>query len=264
VGALVFWEWPRHRRITLRNLEMVFGDQKSKRQLVRIGLETYQNEVKAVLEVFRSLVISTEEYSRWVTLEGEENLKRALAKGRGVIAYTAHFGNFAIMGGRLFRAGYNIHILLRAPHDPGVRKLLQKALESEKMPYLFDDKETVVQNCRQVLRQNGILFMAADQYASNGVEIEFLGLPTLFTSGPVVMASRSSAALVPMFITRLPDERHAVSIEPEVEIAQVGGFKEKTVAVLGRLTGMLESRIREHPSQWLWLHRRWKNLKGGV
>ena len=229
-------------------------------RLRAISRRLYIDLLKSVAEVFKSLSLSDQEYAVLATIEGEEKLKKALVRGRGAIAYSAHFGNFAIMGGRLARQGFPVHFLLRAPHDPLIRGMLKRAMDSEKLPFFFDDKETVAAKCREVLKNNGVLFMAADQYFAEGSEIQFLGLPTRFTSGPAVLALRWQAALVPVFIYRQSNDRHRIVIEREIDLEGEGSLKQKALTATRDYAARLEGHIRDFPTQWLWLHRRWKNI----
>jgi lauroyl/myristoyl acyltransferase len=161
----------------------------------------------------------------------------------------------------LLRKGYDARYIIRAPHDEQFKKFHSKVLDAAHSRYVWDDPGTVVSEAVRFLKENAVMIIAGDQYSGSGTEIDFLGKPTLFTEGPLILALRSRAAIVPVFITRGPENIHTVSFEPELKFQEGAGFREKVRSALLELTRRLEDHIRQDPSQWLWLHRRWKNIK---
>jgi len=115
---------------------------------------------------------------------------------------------------------------------------------------------------REALTAGGVVALLVDQAperARGVVTFPFLGAPARHDLGPALLAARSRAPLLAIFGHRGPDGRHrlelGVEIAPE-ELRAKGG----ALAATQRIAAALEGFVREHPAQWLWLHRRWKGL----
>ncbi len=254
--------WPKHRNITLKNLNLVFGKEKSQQEIKAIALQNYSYMMRSVFDTLRTPYLTRKELESHFLVTGEENLKQALAKGRGAVLFTAHWGGFSMLPHRIDEQGYDVWYLLRAPHDEQFKQFYVKVMMHGGSKYLWDNRETIIKDTIKLLKDKKVVVLAGDQYYATGIEIQFLGQPTLFTDGPIILALRSRAPLLPSFITRGPDNIHTVSIEPEYVFKEGVDLKEKVHTALLDLTKNLEQKIRTDPCQWLWLHRRWKNLKG--
>jgi len=124
--------------------------------------------------------------------------------------------------------------------------------------YTQPRKECVEQSLDS-LRNNHVLFILFDQnFGTGGVFVDFFGKQAATAKGPIVFALRSNSPIVPMFTFRDKNNQHKVVILPEVELLQ-GKDKEETIELnAAKLTKIIESFVRKHPSEWAWIHRRWK------
>lgn len=102
------------------------------------------------------------------------------------------------------------------------------------------------------LRGGGIVSLLADQRYNRGEAFDFLGCPALTSTVAADLALKYAVPLVPAYGTRLPGGRIAVEFEPP--IAHTG-----PVEMTQKLNDSLAARVRAHPEQWYWMHRRWKN-----
>ena len=101
------------------------------------------------------------------------------------------------------------------------------------------------------LKAGGLLVLLFDQHAA-GEAIDFLGQPALTALSAAELALRYKADLIPFYGTRNPDGL-SFSVELEAPIAHTTPLQMTT-----ELTRSLEARVRAHPGQWFWIHRRWK------
>ncbi|HDZ12781.1 MAG TPA: lipid A biosynthesis lauroyl acyltransferase, partial [Bacteroidetes bacterium] len=76
--------------------------------------------------------------------------------------------------------------------------------------------------------------------------------------GPVILAAKTGAALVPLYIHLNENYRHHVKIFPEYTLTETGSKQNNVVQNTQGLTTILENFIREVPTQWVWMHERWK------
>ena len=92
--------------------------------------------------------------------------------------------------------------------------------------------------------------------------MDFFGRKAATATGPVVLAQRTGAKLIPCFIVRLPDDTHRIVFEEAMFIEEAATSRETVVATIQRLTNVIEAYIRRYPQEWGWIHRRWKSKEG--
>lgn len=214
----------------------------------------WRNFAQGVYETACTLYSSKERIRSTIAIQGEEHLKRALAREKGVIALSAHLGNFTIMGTRLAAAGYPFTTVVKHPRDQGFARLTDsyRAKVGVKTISAKPRREAARQILR-ALRKNEIVLLIADEFKSGGVEVEFLGRTALAPRGPVTLALRTGAAVIPMFATRDEKDQLTLRIEQEIDLIRTGDLQEDVAANVALFTRQLEAMVRRYPEQWNWL-----------
>ena len=228
-----------------------FRTPQDRRRLVRSAWDHFARGVYETITVIHS---SPATIRSTVAVEGEEYLKRALEKGRGVIALSAHLSNFPLIGARLAAAGYPFSVVVKRPRDEGLAKLTDhyRAKVGNKTISARPRREAARQILK-ALRKNEIVLMIADEFKSGGVEVEFLGRTAPAPRGPVTLAMRSGAAVVPMFVARDGQGRLTLHVWPELDLTKTGDLQEDVVSNVALFARQLEAMVRRHPDQWNWL-----------
>ena len=93
-----------------------------------------------------------------------------------------------------------------------------------------------------------------------GVFIDFFGHRACSDKGLATIALKTGAAVVPMFDLRLREGHHRIVIKPEVELVRTGDKTRDIEDNTALFTRTIEDMVRTHPDQWLWMHRRWKQM----
>ena len=123
LGLLAFHLLRGWRRVALANLNLALGKEKSQDEIHWICRELFKNIGRDMLEACRSQRTSKDGYFKnLVRFEGKEHLDNALKRGKGVIALSAHLGNFPLMGARLANEGYPLSVVTRDPENPKIAK----------------------------------------------------------------------------------------------------------------------------------------------
>jgi KDO2-lipid IV(A) lauroyltransferase len=92
-----------------------------------------------------------------------------------------------------------------------------------------------------------------------GVFVNFFGRPACTHKTLALIALKTGASVLPAFIFREDEEnRHRIVVEPPVPLEVTGDVEKDLVVNTQKFTSLIESYIRKHPDQWLWVHRRWK------
>jgi KDO2-lipid IV(A) lauroyltransferase len=189
-----------------------------------------------------------------VLMEGEESLRKALAKGNGVIALSAHLGNFTMIGPRLAAEGYPFNVLVKRPADEGFARFLDQLRAKVGLKTISaKPRRVAVRGVLGALRKNEIVLMVADEFKSGKVEVEFLGRNVPAPRGPITLALRTGAAVVPMFVTRDPNDQLTLRIAPEIELVKTESISEGVAANTLSFSRHLEEMVRRYPDQWSWL-----------
>ncbi len=260
LGRLAYRLIRNHRRRSLKNLALVFGEKKSPRQREEIVIALFENFFKSGFECVAYGSLSAEKKRKYVQILGKEKLDDALDSGRGVIALTAHLGNFLILMTRLALEGYNVDLLVKKMKD----KRVEEGLNNLRKDFGFNSiyvnpKIQSVKASLRALRNNHVLVLLGDQRQRRaGVNVKFFNMPTKAAAGPISLAFSSGARVLPMFMVRNPDGfTHTLFIDDPIEMS-ISGLKKNDVRVnVQKYTDVIESYVRTYPSQWTWNHKRW-------
>ena len=260
IGMLLYYFLRQRREIGLSNLRIAFPE-KSTEECEAILKKCWRNISKDLLEVPKFFVSPPNLAKERVSIVGIENLNYCLAQNRGVIALSAHYGNFPVICQRLALDGYPLAIITARMHNKALNPMIpvvQRKAGIEPIP--DNPRHRCVARSLAWLKKGGILFLQIDQNPSEeaGVPVDFFGqrLPTF--RGPVVMAMRTGASILPMFIIRKENNNHQIIIEKPF-VLKLMGNKEKDIRDnLGALSKIAEGYIRSDPSFWWWIHRRFR------
>ncbi len=255
LGAAGYYLDRRHRRIALGNLRAAFpgmdaatGRHRARDSFARLG--------RNLAELLRMPVFLAPGWEGRFTVEGKEHLDRALGRGRGVIFVLAHFGNWEYLALIPRLLGFRGGAVAQKIKNPAVDGLIREMREAAGLD-LFSKREVAGQ-LADYLGRNGAVAILADQRARRmAVAVDFFGRPAPTTAAPAVLALKTAAALIPVFI--YPGERDSfrVVFEPEIELPRGLPFKEAVREITARFTAVFEAKIRRNPELWFWVHRRW-------
>lgn len=256
LGNLVFYGIKKRREIGINNLKMAFpelSDQASreltKKSCHHLGLN--------LVEFTMLSHAKKEDLLNNIQIENKDILDQVLAGGQGIIIYTAHFGNWELLGVDLALQGYSLHVLAQAQNNPYFNDRINQIRELAGMRLI--PLGMSVRGAFKVLKNREILCIAGDQNAgTKGWSVNFFGRTTPTYPGAVQLAVRTGAVIVPAYIIREGWRCHRIKIYQPYAIKKSATEKEQ-YQLLQELTSLSEEVIREYPEQWLWLHRRWKN-----
>jgi len=265
LSALLLRLLPRQRKTILGNLDVAFGTQLDKSQKREIARAMAENMIKGFFECFYLGSRFHDKVDGRATIVGREHLDHALARGKGVIAISAHFGNFTILASIMKQAHYPFHMVLRDPQSEPLARLFQEFRRNSGQQWInttpFEQCQREILNC---MRRNEIICLITDEHKRHGgVAVDFFGHPASTAIGPALLFLRTGAALLPLFMVRQEDDTHTVIIEPPLEYTPTGNRTVDIRTLTSMFTKRIEHYVRQYPDQWLWLNRRWKGLSRG-
>ncbi len=244
----------------MSNLRLALGEEKSEGEILKIYRSTIGNIGRGGVELLAYSRLHNGYFNNMISVEGRENLDDALRLGRGVIILSAHFGNFSFLAIKLAQLGYPLSAITRYPREEGLARQLDNIGKTTGVELIPDKPPRIcVEQSLKCLKENRILFLLTDlNVISGGVYVDFFGRMVPTFKGPVVMAMRTKAAILPAFILREDGNRHRIVIEPPVDLELTGDKDKDIFSNLSRLSKIVESYIREYPDQWWWIHQRWR------
>lgn len=212
-----------------------------------------------LVEILRFAGGREEEIRARIEVSGEEVVKQALERGKGVLVLIAHFGNYDLMG--LFASrllGYPVTIITKTLKNQRLNELWWELRQKAGLKTL--PSHNAYRACVRALRRNELVGFMLDQNrpSGQGVFVDFFGKPASTTPGLAMMSAQTGAPVVPVFMRRMPDGRHVLEARPVIEPPP--DRKEETLrACTAAYTKIIEDEIRRDPAQWMWLHKRWKS-----
>ena len=202
----------RYRNRMNENLAAVFpqATDQERKNLVKAA---WLNFARGILDTTLATGSPSDRIIAMVDLEGEEHLRRALEKGRGVIALSAHLGSFTMIGARLAASGYSFSVVVKPPNDESLAQLIDDYRGRIGIHTISaKPRREAVRGILRALRDNRIVLVIADEFKSGDIIVDFLGLKVPAPRGPATLALRTGAITLPMFAIRRPDKSLLLSI----------------------------------------------------
>jgi Kdo2-lipid IVA lauroyltransferase/acyltransferase len=248
---------PRLRQTALRNLELALPERSAiERKNITDGV--FRSIARRLVSFARLPRMHKENISEWIRYEGYEHFEGALRRGRGVLVVTGHLGDWELSAFAHALLSSPMHVVARPFDNPLLEAMAarRRALSGNQVI----EKRAFARGILKALAANQAVGILVDQNTTPeyGVFVDFFGIPACSNSGFARIAAHTGAAVVPGCALWSDRERRCIlRFYPPVEIT--GEVKEDTQRVQKRL----EEIIREHPDQWLWVHRRWKTRPEG-
>ncbi len=242
------------------NLSLAFGKEKNPAEIAKLAKEVFFNFTLTPFETILTAAAPSDQFIKKIKITGREYLDTAMAKGNGVIALGSHLGAFTTLGKRLAIEGYSFNIIINESKFPKVSKRLADYQRSwGQKP--FPPKPTVmsIKKCLNCLHRNEILYLIADeQQILGGLPVPFFGKIAYTPPGPAILSLKTGAPILPMFVVREKGLPHTLFIGSPIETEPTSDENKDIELLTAKFTKVIEDAIRQYPSQWPWLNRRWK------
>lgn len=263
IGAgLAHLLWPfipaRRKRLAQTQIERCL--RVSPAEAARIARESTLRFGPMLMEVLRFPVLRRH-IEDYVTITGAlHTMRAALAQGKGAIIATSHSGNWELMGGALALAGLPIVGVAKRQSAAGMDRFINeyRALVGMHVTYRSSVREMF-----RMIDQGWIIGLLSDQDPSrrDGVIVDFFGQETNAFTGAAAIARRCEVPIFPVFMHRRADEHHELIIEEPLYVEKTDDRAADVLRVTQEISAHIEAWIRRYPSEWFWLHDRWKSMR---
>ncbi|MBI5205971.1 MAG: lysophospholipid acyltransferase family protein [Nitrospirae bacterium] len=267
LGLLLFYIWGSRRRIAIENIEKTAVSFVSSANppacgqlsAISIARETFKNLSRSFTEIVKIYHGFGKGIIDSVEIAGVENFNKARAKGKGILFLTGHCGNWELLGTAVAANLADIAIVARPINNPYINKFIVNGRQRYGNSIIA--KQGALKVIIKRLREGGCVGILMDQsvLSDEGYVIGFLGRGAWTTKMPALIARKTGAAVLPVFIHRT-ERGHSLKIYPEVELSKMDDKEKAALEDTKKFSGFIEGYIKENPSEWLWIHRRWKRV----
>jgi Kdo2-lipid IVA lauroyltransferase/acyltransferase len=261
LGRLVFSKNKSRRKVAIDNLTMIYGETMSTEKREQVARDNFAHLGSSGFELLHVAGKSRKQQDKLIRISGQEHLQAALAQGQGAVVFSAHMGNFYLMGLALNRIS-KVKFIFRDSSGPLVSRIYCWVIARLGIEVIKDNPRNVcAMQSFLHLRSGGILGILIDQVETGGLYVDFMGKPAGSTLGAANMTLRRKAPLIPVHCYRTADNKTNVEIEPEFVIEREGKTADLLEPAVAGMNKVVEKWVRKNPSQWFWGHRRWRSWR---
>lgn len=192
-----------------------------------------------------------------MTHESEDVLSKIIASKRGILALTAHCGNWDLLGAYFASRGLPIHTVGRSSRNPMIQYLLETLRTKCGVQTIWRDAASGVKKIIELFRNGGILAALIDQDTQvHSVFAPFFGVAAKTPVSLIEIAKRSNAITCVVLMA-------STSKGYEITLSALADDLSPEEMLTAYHTA-LEKHLMKYPSQWVWFHKRWRSLPAGV
>jgi KDO2-lipid IV(A) lauroyltransferase len=262
VGTWIAWRLMKQTRAAVAdNLSAVFPD-RTREAREQMALETIRVYARDVIDFLRALRASQADIETLIDYKPEyvQLFDGLMARGKGVILVTGHYGNWELGGvamQRLFKMPLTIVAMTEANETVNqIRRDIRESLGADTVE-VRKSLDTALQ-IRKRLGDNRMVAMLMDRHMGRDrVAVTFLGRSAWFLKTPAMMAYMSDAPLVPCFIERTEGRRFHVSPGEPIFVTRDLPREEAIQRAAQAFAAQLEAKVRARPQHWYHFYRYW-------
>lgn len=258
LGSMAFKLMKGERVKTINNLTIAYGDRKAADEIAAMAREVWINLGKSGVEfIIKMGQEKPENFFINLEVRGEEHLQAAIKKGHGILGLISHMGCWEATALGLPMLGISAYAIGKKLGNEKLNNLLFESRGKKGVATLA--RGSSYKTILRVLSENNLIGILIDQDTDvRGVFVDFYNKPAYTPIGAAMLAMDSGAPVLPMFYLKKPDDTYAFIIEKEIPLVMTGNRKEDMAANTRRFHAVIEKYIQEYPTQWVWMHNRWK------
>ncbi len=251
------------RTIVESNLQLAFNSEKTEDEIQALALLNYQHYGRTLFEILRSITWSRAQYLKKTFLKGEEHLKLLALENRGGVILATHLGSWELAASTVAVHGLALDIVVKQSKSAMGQKFLDWYRNRFGVGVFFET-QTVKEIFRSINSGRFTVFIL-DQFMGPpiGVPVSFFGREAGTAAGLALFCEKRDIPVFPAYNYRDLQGRICTVIEPQVEYGNLSEDRDTRIYQRTQIyNDVMEKMIRQHPEQWLWLHRRWKEFTG--
>lgn len=258
LGRLLWKHYRRGRQRAIDNLKASYPE-KDDAWIKKTGRRSFEHLVMLVIDIlFTPRLISRKNWQQYSRYKNIEQVKWLMHEGRPLLMVAGHYSNFEIMGYLLGVFGFNVYSIARPLDNKYINRYLY-SIRQRRGQKIVDKKSAAVQ-MEQIVQSGATLCFVADQDAGRkGVFVDFFGRKASSYKSIALLAIQNNTPIC-VGVSRRVDNKFFF----EIEVARIIFPEEWTDKndpvnwITAEYTKAFEDAVRKDPSQYWWIHRRWK------
>ena len=239
-----------------KNLAWCFPE-KSQNEITEIITDMWENLGRTVAEYPHLEKFDAYSGDGHIETLGGEIVDQVGRDGKGGIFFSGHFANWEVLPLSVSGRGLTGGEVYRAANNPIVDKWILRQRDAHIFPNQVPKGAKGARQLIQILKNHGHIAMLVDQKMNDGIKVPFMGRPAMSPPAAAQMALKFGCPLVPVSIVRTTGPNFRIEVHPPLAFTPSGNRSADIESLTIKMNEWLETRIRETPSQWLWLHNRW-------
>lgn len=242
--------------VARRNIDRALADlpAQEKAQLIT---DMWDNLGRSIGEFPHLPRLTASSFAERVMVEGQEHMRTLLEQKKPTLFFGAHLSNWEIGAKTIYESGVPVTVIYRHANNPFVEWLLHWARRTSHSRGMFPKGRVGAKEALAALKRNECLGLLVDQKMNDGIVCNFFGQPAMTAPALASLALKFNCPIIPLQSIRLKGAYFKVIVHPPLVIGP--GATQQTI--MQQVNDMLESWIRAHPAQWLWVHKRWDSAK---
>jgi KDO2-lipid IV(A) lauroyltransferase len=257
VGGLLFVLAVPQRRIVQRNLQFAFPEY-TRPRIRRTARGVFRNYGTTLVEILQMGFFSRDQILRRVKVHGLDRVLDRISLHDGVIVVSAHLGNWEI-GMQVMPCffGRPLFAVAKKFKSGMIENWLHEVRTRFGSQVLY--KKGALAEMTRIIREGGVLTILVDMARRrDGIDIEFFGKKATATPAAAMLALRCRCPVLPVFCLREADGTIGIQVGATIDMLRSGDLRQDLRVNTQRITDVVEAAVRQHPEQWHWLMKRWK------
>jgi len=192
-----------------------------------------------------------------VEVVGRERLVAIAQSGEPAILISGHFANWEVMAAAIVDAGVPARVTYRAANNPHIDRRIIEARARYGVRMFAPKGGLGSRDLIETLRKGESVTFLNDQKFNKGVAAPFFGHIVHTAGASTRIALKFGAVLQPMSVQRLPRARFRVVVAEPIVLENTGDREHDVEAGVRKINAFVEACVRERPSEWFWVHKRW-------
>ncbi len=245
------------------NLKTAFGPSLSEVEVETLMRKNYEHYGVLFFEFLASVIWKKKDYLQNIHRVGWETLEELAEKKEPCILLTSHLGNWEYSIAVAAAVGLPIDVVVKEAKSAFADKYLQW-YRRRTGAGIFLESGTAKDILKSLNQGRHVAFIL-DQFMGPpiGLPVKFFGKTAGTAAALALMTDKRDIPVIPAYNYRDENGVVHIVIEKPIEFKNLPEDRNERLYYKTQMyNDILESQVRKHPSQWLWLHRRWKDFRG--